>query len=89
MATAQSTIIQNGAIKTVMANGQTTTFADFSAGDLTAAQFTEIWVYLVDEYDRAESELAAGSTDAQIETQMESNLRPVKGWTDNWMYISK
>ena len=88
-AAAQITITSAGTIRSTTANGQTTEFSGFGPGVITQSQFVEVWVYLVDEYDRANSELPAGATDVQIETQMEANLRPIVNTTDNWMYIAK
>lgn len=48
-----------------------------------------VWVYLVEQFDRAKAALGGAPTDAQIEAQMETYLRPVYGYTDNWMYIAK
>lgn len=86
-----------GAIRSTSANGQHTTFdtgggSKGSDGLSSVEDFAKGWTYLVDEYDRAATELGAntdGTQDEAIETQMEANLRPVHPGKTNWMYLMK
>lgn len=86
-------LIQAGTVKTNIANGHTT---EFDSAGMTSREVVDMWVYLVEEYDRAATELNfVGSTyvsaaqDLLIMAQMETNLRPVVNYTNNWMFLQK
>jgi hypothetical protein len=76
-----------GAVKSTSANGQHTTFV---VEGLTLQVTGEAWTYLVDEYDRAASELGVDPpVDLDVYNRMYSNLRPVHPGKTNWMYLMK
>jgi hypothetical protein len=86
-----------GVVRSTSANGQHTVFdtgggKSGADGNPTVEQIAQGWTYLVDEYDRAATELGAlkdGTADDEIEAQMEANLRPVHPGKTNWMYLMK
>ena len=86
---AQFLSVSQGGIKTVSINGRMTSFADSGSGQFTPTEILEMWVYLVELYDRAVNDLGQGKTDLVIETQMETYLRPITSYTDNYMYLAK
>lgn len=98
-AAAATALVAAGQIKMNNANGHVTEFG----GSLDSEQLIQIWTYLVDVFDTAKAELIAGGvddsgnplapiaapTDAQIQSQMEVDLRPVKGAIGNYMWLIK
>lgn len=97
---AQATaLLAAGQIESNISNGNTTTFS----GALDSEQVVQLWVYLADLFDQATTELKAGGvdangnavapipspSDAQVKAQMEFNLRPIYGATDNYMWLIK
>lgn len=91
-ATLTSQILAGGPIQRIVANGQEVQLAATGFG-LDYKTLNAMWVYLVDEYDRATTELGYvvpdTTHDTAIEIQMEANLRPITGYTDNWMWLPK
>lgn len=81
-------LIQAGQVKSTAANNQHTSF-ETGEGALTPQQVVGMWAYLVEIFDTSAAELAGQPTDAQVEAQMETHLRPVTGATNNWMYLMK
>lgn len=82
-------LIASGTIQFSSANGHVTRFAEGSKAVISSADIAEVWVYLVEEFDRAQSEIGGSPTDAQIVALMESNLRPCMGHTNNFQFLSK
>lgn len=80
-------LIAGGQIKTTSNDGHMTSFATGSG--LGASDIVEVWVYLVEEFDRAKSDLGGDPDDTTVEARMESQLRPMFGYTGNYMYLSK
>jgi hypothetical protein len=87
--TAQFKVVSSGVVKSTSANNQHTTFDTSGEGGPTSAQAVTIYGYLIEQFDRAVSELGGQPTDLQVEQKMETYLRPVTGWTNNWMYLMK
>jgi hypothetical protein len=81
--------VASGSIVFSSANGHVTKFAEGSTSVLTPADIAEVWVYLVEEFDRAKAELGEAASDAEVFALMERNLRPSLGYTDNYMFMSK
>ena len=88
--------IAGGQIVTITANGHTAEFSQPGGAGLNQIDIVQMWDYLVDEFDNAATELevtsgevADGTKDAQIEARMEARLRPIKGFTTNFMFLSK
>lgn len=86
------TMVSQGQIKTASGNGQMAEL-DIQSGAPTPSLLLSMWVYLVDMFDNSTTDLKCGGnnapTDTQVEAQMETYLRPITGYTNNWMYISK
>jgi hypothetical protein len=92
-------LLSAGQIKSNNSNGHVTEFG----GQLDSEQVVQLWTYLVDIFDQSKTELIAGApdstgaiqppvsnpSDAQIQAQMEINLRPIKGMTGNYMWLIK
>lgn len=89
---AQFPLVGSGAIKSTAANGQHTQFDDSGASP-SASDVLSAWNYLVERFDAAKATLIssgiAAPTDMQVEAQMETDLRPIAGYTNNFMYLSK
>ncbi len=88
--------IAGGQIINITANGHTAEFSQPGGVGLNQIDIVQMWDYLVDEFDNAAAELevtadeiADGTKDAQIEARMEVRLRPIKGFTTNFMFLSK
>ncbi len=79
-------VVSAGTIKMNSSNGHIT---EFERNGITQSEAVQIWVYLVDEFDRAQAQLSGTPTDTQVKIQMEANLRPVKNYSDNWMFQVK
>ncbi len=85
----QFSIVAAGGIKSTSANGQHTIFSEKNGQGPIPAEVLAVWVYLVELFDRATGELGGTPTDTLVEAKMETYLRPVTGYTDNWMYLAK
>ena len=81
--------VSGGAISQSSGSGRSVSF--FGAGgsnDPTAGDMVEVYIYLRELYDRALAALGA-TTDALLAAQMETYLRPVKGYVNDWRFNSR
>ena len=82
--------VSGGAISQSSGSGRSVSF--FGAGassDPTAGDMVEVYIYLRELYDRALVALGAPQTDIAIETQMETYLRPVTGYVNDWRFAAR
>ena len=79
-------LLAAGRIRSNVSNAHTT---DFDSEGMTAEEVVDMWVYLVETFDLAVTELGGTPSDAAVQAQMELNLRPIAGATGLWMYIQK
>jgi len=88
---AQFSMVQNGAVGVVSGNGHHVSFqkGGGEGGEVSPQQVLDAWVYLVEIFDRSFGDLGGTPTDTAVEAQMETYLRPITGYTNNWMYLSK
>lgn len=91
-----STALASGLVTESSGDGHTTSWASHVMGSaLTLVDVQNMWVYLLELFDRAKVELIAGGSatpsDAEIKALMESPdyIRPVFGYTNNWTLLSK
>jgi hypothetical protein len=84
---AQLEAVGGGEIAETSANGQFTKFNTDS--DISPMFVLEMWNFLVELFDSCKATLGGNPTDAQIVTEMEKNLRPVTGYTDDWSRLQK
>jgi hypothetical protein len=75
-----------GSVKSVSANGQMVTLADYSEGP-TPTHIAEMWTFLVDLFDRSKSDLGGTPSDADVEAEMETHLRDVAGYQNDWSML--
>lgn len=87
-ADAQFALVSSGSIREVSANGQNVTLSNDPMA-ITPQSVLDAWTYLVDTFDRAYAALGGTPTDDLVEAKMETYLRPVTGYTNNFMYLSK
>jgi hypothetical protein len=86
-------VIAGGSILSVSGDGQSVSMEGSSVALFTPQMAVDMWGYLIERFDNSKTSLIqagnAAPTDAQVEADMEAKMRPVMGYTDNWMYVSK
>src|SRR5271170_753992 len=77
---AQFAMVGAGAIGSMTQNEQKVGFKNAGDGaEVSPQQVLDIWVFLIELFDRAVGDLGGTPADPQVETQMETYLRPVTG----------
>ena len=62
--------------------------ADSSEG-VTPSDANDAWVYLVELFDRAKVEIGGAPSDAVVRDKIETYLRPMTGYQNDWTYLRK
>lgn len=84
------TAVSSGAIQSTSGSGRSVTFfSTATSNDPSAADLVECYIYLRELYDRALTALGGSPTDAAIETQMETYLRPLSGYQNDWRMLQR
>jgi hypothetical protein len=86
-------LIRDGSISQVSRASASHNYFSFGPGRITQTQIVSIAAFLISLH--ADAVVALGiaapvvDDNAAIQAQMESKLRPVKGYTSNFMYLAK
>lgn len=85
--------VVGGSVQRMSGNGQDVSFFTPSMAQMSPQDVVDMWVFLVERFDTQKLTLQtagnANPTDLQVETSMEADMRPVFGYTDNWMFMTK